>query len=96
VREVPHFCQLSEDLPKEEVVILGVSQEEPTVLHTFAKHRQVNYTIGTAAELPAPYCDITGLPTTFVLDRSGVIEQVLVGYHSYDELLAAAPGKRPS
>lgn len=77
-------------MPAEDLVILAVSNEDLAKMRQFARDHQVNYTIGTSGQLGPPYSEVASIPTTFFLDRQGVIEKVLVGYHSFDELKALA------
>jgi hypothetical protein len=43
--------------------------------------------------MPSPYEDIRAIPTPIFADRNGVIQTVLQGYHDYEALNAAAPGR---
>lgn len=85
--EIPHFVQLTSEHAGDELVIIGISDEDPEKLRAFAKDNKVNYAFATAAgDLPQPYSEITGIPTTFFIDRQGIIKSVTVGYHGYDAL----------
>ena len=42
--------------------------------------------IASADDLPSPYKDVSAIPTTFFIDRKGVIQNVFVGYHDFDNL----------
>jgi hypothetical protein len=45
--------------------------------------------------LPQPYSDIRRLPTTFFIDRDGVLRHVSVGYRDYNRLRShVAPTNR--
>ena len=47
-------------------------------------------TLASVKDLPAPYSDVTAIPTTFFIDRNGVITKILVGYNDYEALKAEA------
>ena len=89
-KEIPHFVQLASENSRDELVIVGISDEDEETLRAFAAENNVNYTFATAKDLPEPYNQVTGIPTTFFIDRQGVIKNTVVGYHSYNALKAEA------
>lgn len=93
VKEIPHFIQLRNEASTEELVLVGVSTEDAETLKAFVKKQGVNYPIGSADNLPSPYKDVEGIPTTFFIDRQGVIQNVFVGYHEFATLKAHALAK---
>jgi peroxiredoxin len=97
-KEIPHFIQLFNQTSRDDLVIVGISDEDANTLRDFVKNQSVNYPIASATNLPSPYSDIQSIPTTFFIDRKGVIQTVAVGYHEYDDLKQEAlaadlPGK---
>lgn len=87
VREIPHFARLHKETSRDQLVIVGVSDEDEDTLRQFLQKQQVPYTVGRAAEpLPPPYANVTAIPTTFFIDRNGILQSVVVGYHDYDHL----------
>jgi hypothetical protein len=46
----------------------------------------MNYLIASAKNLPMPFSEVDAIPTTFFIDRNGVIQSVLVGSRGFDEL----------
>ena len=83
VQEIPHFVQLYRETSREELVLVGISKEDADTLKPFVKKQGVNYPIATAGELVAPYSDVQSIPTTFFIDRKGVIQSIAVGYHDF-------------
>jgi peroxiredoxin len=90
VMEIPHFVKLAEETSTDDLVIIGISDEDTTVLKAFIKEKGINYAVVSDDELPSPYGLIHSIPTTFFIDRNGVIQEVFEGYHDYDDLRAAA------
>ena len=90
VREIPHFIRLFSQTSRDKLVIVGISDEKAGTLRTFIKEKGINYPIGSATNLPSPYADIQSIPTTFYIDRQGVIQTVAVGYHEFDALKTEA------
>lgn len=89
-KEIPHFIKLAGQVTSENLVIIGISSEKKSVLENFIKKSGINYPIASANDLPAPFTGILSIPTTFFIDRNGIIQNVLVGYHDYDTLKANA------
>lgn len=84
--EIPHFVKLREEVPEADLVIIGISDEEVAEIKDFAEEHKVNYLMVSASDLPAPFSEIESIPTTYFIDRQGIIQEVLVGYHDFDSL----------
>lgn len=97
VQEVPHFIKLRETASTNDLVILGISQEDRVVLKPFVGSRGVNYPVVSSADvdLPAPFNGISAFPTTVFLDRAGRIQEWVVGYHDYAALHRSATAPEP-
>lgn len=87
---IPHFIQLNDENTREELLIIGISSEDVATLQTFVQQEGVNYPIVSADDLPSPFDSIDAIPTTFFIDGNGRIQDVVVGYHDYDQLEALA------
>lgn len=90
VKEIPHFIKLRSEASADELIIVGISTEDEKTLQSFVKKKGINYPIASADDLPAPYKEVSGIPTTFFIDRKGVIQEVLVGYHDFAALKTRA------
>jgi peroxiredoxin len=86
VAEIPDLIKLQNDTSRDELVIIGVSQEDAGTLEAFAKKKGINYLVASATNLPAPFKDFETIPTTFFIDRKGVIQTVSVGGGGFDKL----------
>jgi peroxiredoxin len=89
-KEIPHFIQLTKESNANDLVIVGISNEEKNILSQFIKEKGINYSIASSTDLPSPYKDVESIPTTFFVDRNGVIQTVFQGYHDYMALKSAA------
>lgn len=89
-REIPHFIQLYGQTSRSNLAIIGISQEHVATLNKFVKKNGINYPIASASHLPAPYSNISAIPTTFFIDRHGIIQKIAVGYHDYSALKSDA------
>jgi len=89
--EVPYFIKLRSETPESEIVIVGISSEDVGTLKAFVKQNGINYPVASTDVLPTPYNVPTGkIPTTFFIDRKGVIQSVEVGGRDFEELKAHA------
>lgn len=87
---IPDLIALRQSYATNQLVILGISNEPIDRLNKFAKDYQMNYpVVPHSGPMPDPYSKVTGLPTTFFIDSTGVIRHVLVGYHEKAEIKAA-------
>lgn len=86
VLEIPHFVELRKTIPDAELVIIGISEEEPDTIREFAKRNNVNYPMVASKDLPIPYRQVNSIPTTFFIDRNGVMQEIVTGYRDLDEL----------
>jgi peroxiredoxin len=92
-KEASHFVKLRSEIPEDELVIMGISSEDSATLSAFIKKYKVNYPVISVDDLPAPFKDVPSEPTTFFIDRQGVIQDVLVGYRDFDVLKERAMAK---
>jgi peroxiredoxin len=89
-QEIPHFIKLANEVKTDNLAIIGISHEDKKTLQKYIKKIGINYPIASADNLPSPFASISSIPTTFFIDRNGIIQNVLVGYHDYDTLKANA------
>ena len=86
IKEIPHFNQLRTDVTENDLVMIGISSEMESVLKPFRSKQKMIYPIASGHDLPVPYSAAYAIPTTFFIDRNGIIQSVLVGYHDFDVL----------
>jgi hypothetical protein len=60
------------------------------MLKFFLNKQKINYPIASASGLPVPYNDPRTIPTTFFIDRKGIIQSIVVGYHDFGQLKSLA------
>jgi thiol-disulfide isomerase/thioredoxin len=83
--EISAFNQFAQTADKNTVVI-GLTVEEPETVKAFLKEVDFNYVVGIAIKLPAPFDQITSVPTTVIISPDGVIEKVHSGALKPDDL----------
>lgn len=80
--EIPGFIELQTKYDRD-LVILGISvdMDGPTVVPPYAEKMGINYPVLYATtEIMTDYGGITGIPTSFILDRNLVIQRSYLGY----------------
>jgi thiol-disulfide isomerase/thioredoxin len=83
VAEIPHFISLQEKYGKD-IVIIGISvDKDMDALARFIKEKKLNYPVGLFdPSMTDIFGEISGIPTTFVLDKNHSIVDKAVGLHS--------------
>jgi len=81
--EIPHFVELQGRFQSKGLEIVGVSldQEGAAKVRPFAQQNKINYTmLVNGLPITGMYGGISGIPTTFVLDKRGRVAQQFVGF----------------
>ncbi len=85
--EIPGFIQLQEQYG-EDLIIIGISLDQagPQAVEPFAKKKGINYPVlyGYGTQVPQQYGGVSGIPTTFVIDRDLKVQRKYVGYTKLD------------
>jgi len=90
--EMPSLQKLHERRSGDDVVVLGfatdVGGDEP--VRAFLEERGITYPVGRATgQHRQAFGGIPGIPTTFVIDRQGVVRHKVVGYFAAPAMNAA-------
>lgn len=78
--EMPELDKLQQTYRDRGLVVLQISDEPREVLEEFLAGSPMSTEHGFAPELPLPEA---GLPTTFVIDRDGIVRNVILGPRSF-------------
>jgi thiol-disulfide isomerase/thioredoxin len=90
--EMPALQSLHEDLASEGVTVLGLSTDvgSGAAVPDFLEERSISYPVGRATDgHRLAFGGIPGIPTTFIIDRSGIIRHRVVGYFAPPAMRAA-------
>jgi peroxiredoxin len=84
-REIPDFIELQSQYGSRGLQIVGIGLDEPEKLKAFAISHGMNYSVlmGTD-DIAMKYGGISGIPTTFIIDKSGKIVNRFEGFRSKD------------
>ncbi len=88
----PDLNRLAKEWADKGVVVVGLSADDnKRDLEDYAASNEFQYPVGhMGGGFPAPYSEVSALPTMFVIDKNGVIVAVEMGAHSYRGLTALA------
>ena len=90
--EMPSLQSLHEDRADDGVVVLGLSTDvgDPDPVEAFLRERGITYPVGRATNAHRQaFGGIRGIPTTFLIDRNGVVQHRVVGYFAPPAMRAA-------
>ena len=89
IAEMPELDRLQAAYP-DDVAVVGLSDQDQPTVERYAQANDFGFTLGRAAapdSLAGPYAGFFGVrPTTFVIDRDGVIRATLVGEQTLESL----------
>jgi thiol-disulfide isomerase/thioredoxin len=97
IMEIPHLIELRETTGEYKLAILAISYITPMPPNTIEKikdfvrqNKKINYTIlpADAADMPAPYSQVRGIPCSFFIDPQGKIKIATEGLISLGEVKA--------
>ncbi|MFC1485164.1 TlpA family protein disulfide reductase [bacterium] len=84
-KEIPGFVELQAQYKDQGLEIVGVSLDDRgwDVVKPFASEYNINYVLVVGdKDIAIKYGGITGIPTTFIIDRDGNIQKKHIGYVS--------------
>jgi thiol-disulfide isomerase/thioredoxin len=81
---IPHLVQLQKTYQDKGFQVLGLSvdKDDPEVLRRFVKSMDISYPVAITPEEVARSYSVSGLPTTFLIDKTGSIREKYVGFSS--------------
>ena len=87
--EIPHLKELRETASENDLAMLAISNEQVEKVKAFASQAEMNYTVLTdRGTLPSPYNTVNAIPSSFFVDRKGLIKLGTSGLISLDEIKA--------
>ncbi|MEM1181478.1 MAG: TlpA disulfide reductase family protein [Acidobacteriota bacterium] len=82
IAEMPYFEALEDQYADRGVSILHLSEEPAEKIRTFLESKAIGVTHVRTEEQPTK---VKRLPTTYVLDRQGVVRRAFAGVRSFDD-----------
>ena len=90
--EMPSLQSLHDDRAGDGVVVIGLSTDVGSVdpIRAWIEERDITFPVGRATNAHrSAFGGITGIPTTFLIDRNGVVRHRVVGYFTPPALRVA-------
>ncbi|MFA5014080.1 MAG: TlpA disulfide reductase family protein [Actinomycetota bacterium] len=86
IAEIPDFVEIFNEYRDKDVQFIGVSDEDISMLKSFAAYYDINYPILTDDKNIMAVWGIRAIPTTFVFDRNGKIVFENVGMMTREQI----------
>lgn len=88
IQEVKDISAFVSATSRDDIIVVGIGDEERTVLEPFMKEHGINYPIVSIPreQLPMPYSGRKAIPVSFILDRNGTIQFVHHGVMGEEQL----------
>ena len=93
VAEIPEFQAFHEEYGDQGVKVIGIALDEQgaEIVRPFVEENNMTYLtlIDTAGKSASNFGGVYGIPTTFIVDRNGMVQKKHVGLMTYQNLESA-------
>jgi len=80
-REIPDFIKLQKEFGSRGLQVVGIALDEPGKVQAYASQNGINYPVLLGSDdIAWKYGGIQGIPTTFIIDKTGKIVSKFEGY----------------
>jgi cytochrome c biogenesis protein CcmG/thiol:disulfide interchange protein DsbE len=87
--EIPSFIALADMFRDKGLVIIGAALDDESRVKAFAAQLKMNYPVCIAnQDIASAYGGVRGIPTTFVIDKTGMIVRQYVGFRPKEVFIA--------
>ena len=87
INSIPYISQLSTAYKENGLEVIGISNEKISVIRNFMRTTPVPYTMATYTPEPtAKRYFVSALPTIYLIDKKGVVREIMVGSGDKDTL----------
>ena len=87
IASIPSIGQLSTTYKEQGLEVIGISNEELPTIRKFVRRMPVPYTMATYSAAPdAKRYFVSALPTVYLIDKQGVVREIIVGSGKKQEL----------
>lgn len=92
--EIPHLIELRQTTSEDNLAMLAITKEYPTLVKKFVIKQKINYTVlFDNGRLPMPYSLVNAIPSSFFIDPDGRIKLAAAGLMSLEEIKAILRAK---
>jgi thiol-disulfide isomerase/thioredoxin len=78
--EIPELIKISNEYKEKGVIVIGIGLDDKERLADFSREYNINYDILVGTQDIAKRYGVKGIPTTYILDKTGRIVKKFVGY----------------
>jgi cytochrome c biogenesis protein CcmG/thiol:disulfide interchange protein DsbE len=80
-REIPDFISLQDQYASQGLQIIGIGLDQPNNVASFVQQYGINYPVAIGDDaISNLYGGISGIPTTFIIDKEGNISNKFEGF----------------
>lgn len=84
ITEIPSLNELQQQYKSKNVVVISVSTDKKEVAAKLAKDKKMRYAVVAEGQQVASKMQVSTYPTSFLIDKQGVIKEVFMGASSFD------------
>jgi cytochrome c biogenesis protein CcmG/thiol:disulfide interchange protein DsbE len=85
--EMPKLDHLYQEHKNQGLIVFGLSDEDPATQRKALARQPVTYPLLTYdGQIPGFYRYVAGIPTTFVIDRRGILQSAFMGDETFEKL----------
>jgi thiol-disulfide isomerase/thioredoxin len=77
---IPELIKLDEEYRVKGLVVLGIGLDSKSALQVFAQNNHITYPILVGNQALAQRYEVTAIPTTYLIDKSGRVARRWVGF----------------
>jgi peroxiredoxin len=82
-REIPDFIVLQNQYASQGLQVIGIGLDQPNNVASFVQQQGINYPVVVGDDaISSLYGGVSGIPTTFIIDKQGNIKNRFVGFTS--------------
>lgn len=92
ITEIASLNELQRKFTQSNLTILSVSTDAPSIAKKIAAQKNMNYTVAADGKAAAERLNVVTFPTSFLIDKRGIIKEVFIGAsaddatHTYSEV----------
>lgn len=84
ITEIPSLNELQNKYKSKNVVIISVSTDRKSTAEVLAKEKKMRYAVVADGKSVAAKMKVSTYPTSFLIDKNGIIQDVFIGASSFD------------
>lgn len=83
IEEMPHLNRIQKEFKDKGVTVLAISDETKEEILPYLEENNFEINFGYSSEVPY-FKEVLGRPSTYIIDREGIVREVFVGGREYE------------